>query len=127
MISFIASAQSYRRTNSRRALGYLLLLMIAYEGSVESVHSHGRVAPGHTDAAAICDSGGSHSSHTGHSHQIECSLCEFQQQLLNGLVHAPVYALIPSAQVAFLSTLTTFSSSVSTKPTSDRGPPLGSI
>ena len=39
MTTFTASAHSYRRTTSRRALAYLLLLMIAYGGTVETVHS----------------------------------------------------------------------------------------
>jgi len=99
--------------------------MIAYGATVETVHSHGPVSPGHTDSAGFFDAGGSHSSHTGHSHEIECSMCQFQQQLFNGLVHTPLSALAPSAQPAFVSTLTAFCPSTSITSPSDRGPPLG--
>ena len=123
--SFTASAQSYGRTNSRRALGYLLLLMIAYGATVETVHSHGLVSPGHTDAAGFFDAGGSHSSHPGNSHQIECSMCAFQQQLFNGLVNGPLFALAPLAQIPSVDTPNvTFPSTSITRP-SGRAPPLG--
>ncbi len=125
MTSFAASAQSYRRTNPRRALGYLLLLMIAYGATVETVHNHGLVSPGHTDAAGFFDAGGLHSSHTGHSHEIECSMCAFQQQLFNGLVHAPLFAPAPLAQIASVNTPTVILPSTSITRPSGRAPPLG--
>src|SRR5215211_1143750 len=87
--------------NRRRALGCLLLLMIIYGATVEMVHSHRHIPPGQTDAAAICDAGGSHSSNTAHSHHVECPMCQFQQQLFNGLSHAPLFALSPSTKFAF--------------------------
>jgi hypothetical protein len=99
--------------------------MIAYGATVETVHSHGLVSRGHTDAAAFFDAGGAQSSHTGHSHEIECSMCAFQQQLFNALVHAPLFALAPLAQIASLDTPTvTFHSASITRP-SGRAPPLG--
>src|SRR5437867_409891 len=101
--------------------------MIAYGATVETVHSHGHVTPRHTDAASICDSGGSQSSHTGHSHNRECSMCQFQQQLFNGLVHSPLSALSPSAQMAFAFTPIAFCPSTSSAPQSNRGPPLGLV
>ena len=126
MTNFTASAQSYRRPNSRRVLGYLLLLMIAYGATVETVHSHRHVTPGHTDVASFVDAGGSdHHSHTGHSHEIECSMCAFQQQLFNGLVHAPLFALAPVAQIAAVDTPTVVPLSTSITRPSGRAPPLG--
>jgi hypothetical protein len=125
VISFTASAQYDRRANSRRVLGYLLLLMIAYGGTVETVHSHNHVTRGKTEAASFSDAGGSdHHSHTGHSREIECSMCAFQQQLFSGLVQAPLFALAPLAQIAFVATPTlSFPSSSITRP-SGRAPPL---
>ena len=126
MTNFTESAQSYRRPNTRRVLGYLLLLMIAYGGTVETVHSHGHVTTGHTDGASFVDAGGSdHHSHTGHSHEIECSMCAFQQQLFNGLVHAPLFALAPLAQIAFVDTPSLDFPSTSVTRPSGRAPPLG--
>ena len=124
--SFTASTQSHRRANSRRALGYLLLLMIAYAGTVETVHSHGDVTPGHRDVANFVDAGGlDHHSHTGHSREVECPMCAFQQQLFNGLIHAPLFALAPSTQTAFVDFPTVaFPSTPITRP-SGRAPPLG--
>ncbi|HEV7745418.1 MAG TPA: DUF2946 family protein [Pyrinomonadaceae bacterium] len=127
MTSFTASAQSYRHATSRRALGYLLLLMIVYGGAVETVHSHGNVRPSHhTSVASFVDAGGSdHNSHTGRSNEIECSMCAFQQQLFNGLVHAPLFMLAPLAQIAFVDSPTVTVPSTSTTRPSGRAPPLG--
>jgi len=124
--TFTASTHSYRRTTSRRALGYLLLLMIAYGGTVETVHSHRHVTAGHTDGASFVDASGSdHQSHTGRSHEIECSMCAFQQQLFNGFVHAPLFAPVPLAQIAFVDAPSLdFPSTLITRP-SGRAPPLG--
>jgi hypothetical protein len=115
---------SFRRANCRRVLGYLLLVLIAYGSTVAAVHSHGPVAPDRPGVAAVTDAGGSQSSDKGHSQHRECSMCQFQQQLFNGLVHAPLFALTPSTQIAFVSTLTVFHPSTSTKPRSGRAPPL---
>src|SRR5829696_9021713 len=99
--------------------------MIAYGETVETVHSHGLISPAHTDSAGFFDAGGSHSSHTGHSHEIECSMCAFQQQLFNGLVHRPLLAPAPLAQIASVDSPTlTFPSTSMTRP-SGRAPPLG--
>jgi hypothetical protein len=112
------------RAKSRRALGYLLLLLIIGGATVEAAHSHGAVAPDRPGAAAISDAGGSQSSNKNNSQHRECSMCQFQQQLFGGLVHAPLFALTPSTQIAFVSTLTVFYPSTSTTPRSGRAPPL---
>jgi len=52
-------------------------------------------------------------------------MCQFQQQLFDGLVHAPLFARTPLAEIAFVSTLTVFYPSTTTTPTSGRAPPLG--
>ncbi|HEV7398339.1 MAG TPA: hypothetical protein VGN86_17640, partial [Pyrinomonadaceae bacterium] len=71
------------------------------------------------------DAGGSHSSHTGRSLEIECSMCAFQQQLFNGLVHAPLFALVPLTQIVPVDSPTlTFPATPITRP-SGRAPPLG--
>jgi len=117
-------AVSCRRANYRRALGYLLLLVITYGVTVEAAHSHGRVSPDRPGVAAISDAGGAHPSQTGHSHHTECSMCQFQQQLFNGIVHAPLFARTPLVEIAFVVTLTVFYPSTSTTPRSGRAPPL---
>jgi hypothetical protein len=52
-------------------------------------------------------------------------LCQFQQQLFNGFVNAPLFARTLLTKTAFVSTLTVFHSSTSTTPPSGRAPPLG--
>jgi hypothetical protein len=52
-------------------------------------------------------------------------MCQFQQQLFDGLVHAPLFARTPLAQIAFVSTPRVFYPSTTTTPTSGRAPPLG--
>jgi hypothetical protein len=98
--------------------------MIIYGATVEMVHSHRHIPPGQTDAAAICDAGGSHSSNTAHSHHIDCPMCQFQQQLFNGLSHAPVFALSPSAEFAFVPEPSFVYQATSTTPPSGRAPPV---
>ena len=124
MISRITSALSCRSVNYRRALGCLLLLLIAYGATVEAAHSHGRVSLDLSRVAAIGDARGSQSSDKGYSHHRECSMCQFQQQLFGGLIHAPLFARMPLAEIAFVSTLTVFHSSTSATPPSGRAPPL---
>src|SRR5476651_1420792 len=98
----MTSALGCRSGYYRRALGCLLLLLIAYGTTV--AHSHGRVSLDRSGVAAISDAGGSQSSNQGYSHQRECSMCQFQQQLFNGLVHAPLFAITASAQIASVDT-----------------------
>src|SRR5215203_2921142 len=124
MIGRTTSALGHTSGNHRRALGCLLLLMIIYGATVPVVHSHSRVPPGHTDFVAISDADGSHSSRTGHPHQFECSVCRFQQQLFNGLSHAPVFALSHSAEFAFVPEPSFVYQATSTTPPSGRAPPV---
>ena len=108
----------------RSALGCLLLLIITFGATAEAAHSHGSVAPRHSGVAAVRDAGGSDSD-TSDSHHRECVICQFQQQLFNGIVHAPLFIVAPSTHIEFVSTLTVlYSSSPNTRP-SGRAPPLG--
>ncbi|MGH9929059.1 MAG: DUF2946 family protein [Pyrinomonadaceae bacterium] len=125
MITRTKSASSRRDANCRRALGYLLVLLIAYGATVEAVHSHGRFSADRSGVAAIDDAGGSHPTQTSHSHQAECSMCRFQQQLFNGLVNVPVFAPAPLVQIASVSAPTVVYPSTSTTRPSGRAPPLG--
>ena len=117
-------ALTFRRAKCRRALSYLLLLLISYGATVEAVHTHGAVAPDRTGVPSISDAGQSQSSDKDHFQHSECSMCEFQQQLFDGLVNAPLFERTPLAEIAFVSTLTLFHSSTSTTPRSGRAPPL---
>ena len=118
---------SRRNGNYRRVLGCLLLLMITYGATVEAMHSHGRIAPDRPDIAAISDASGSRSSNTRNSHQTECPICQLQQQLFNGLVHAPLFASTPSAQIARVDTPTVIYPLISTTPRRGRAPPPASL
>ena len=116
-----------RRAHPSRALGCLLLLLIAYGATVQVVHSHGRVSLASSAATAVSDAGGSQSSRSGHSSHQECATCQFQQQLFNGLVDAPLFARTPATQIAAVCTLTIVYASVSTSPRRGRAPPLASL
>lgn len=112
-----------RRRAKRRALGCLLLLVITYGATVEAAHSHGSAAPNSSRSAAVNDAGDSHSNTDG-SQNRECVVCQFQQQLFNGVVHEPLLILAPSTQTAFVFTPTVlYSSSLTSRP-SGRAPPL---
>ena len=110
-------------------LGYVLLVIIAFGATVETVHTHGHFfSPDDSHGiAAISDADGSHPSHTGHSHHIECSMCQFQQHLFNGLVHGPLFAFTPSTHTAGASALAVHPYSISITPLSGRGPPSASL
>jgi len=108
----------------RRSLGYLLLLLIAYGATAETAHSHGPVAPDRPGVTAMSDAGLSQSSDKYHSQHRECSMCQFQRQLFDGLIHAPLFSRTPLTEIAFVSTLTVFHFSTSTPPPSGRAPPL---
>src|SRR5947199_3849838 len=95
----------FRPAKFRQTLGCFLLLMIIYGATVEAAHSHGAVSTDNPGIATISDAGGSHSG-TNDSHYRECAMCQFQQQLLHGLAHAPLSTLTPSTQTTFASTLT---------------------
>jgi hypothetical protein len=101
----------------------LLLFMVTYGATVEAAHTHGTVAPERPGFAALSDAGGSQSD-TNRSQHRECVMCQLQQQLFNGLVHAPLFALTPSTQIAFVSTLTVLHPSSPTTRPSGRAPPL---
>ena len=121
------SPVSRRGAKYQRALGSLLLLLITYGVTVEVAQSHGspgRVAMNRPNVAAFGDAGGPQSP-KGRSHQRECPICQFQQQLFSSLVHAPLLVLMPSIRIAFASTHADIHLSTATVPTSDRAPPLG--
>ena len=119
------SALGFKRANCGvRALGYVLLLLITYGAMVDVVHSHGTTSLDCAGAAAISGAGGSYPSDPGHSHSTECPMCEFHQQLFSGLVHAPLFALTPSVQTAFVSAPTVVYRSTSIIRPSGRAPPL---
>ncbi|HJQ31315.1 MAG TPA: hypothetical protein VJ866_04000 [Pyrinomonadaceae bacterium] len=114
---------SLRRAKCRRALGYLLLLVVTYGATAEAAHSHGPAAPNSSSFAALNDAGGPHSN-TDDSQNRECVVCQFQQQLFNGLVHEPLLLLAPSTQTASVFTPTVlYSSCLAVRP-SGRAPPL---
>lgn len=114
----------FRRTTCRRVLGYLLLLLIVYGATAQAAHSHGPVAPGHQGPSAIIDASESRTSDSGRSPHRECSMCQFQQQLFGGLVHAPLFAGTPLAVLPIVSPLTVLYPSTSTARPSGRAPPL---
>jgi hypothetical protein len=115
---------SWRHARARRGLSYLLLLLIAYGATVEAAHSHGHVTAARPGYDTLSDAGGSPSSDDGHSRNRECSMCQFQQQLFGGLVHAPLFARTHSSEHALVSPVTVFHSSALTTPSSGRAPPL---
>ncbi|MFL6227622.1 MAG: hypothetical protein ACJ741_02455 [Pyrinomonadaceae bacterium] len=114
----------FRPATRRRVVGCLLLLMITYGATVEAAHSHGSVAPARSSFAAVIDVGGSLPD-TNHSQHRECVMCQFQQQLFNGIVHAPLFILVPATRIAFVPTPTVLSPSSPTSRPSGRAPPLG--
>ena len=114
-----------RRSPHRRALGYVLLLIISFGATMETVHSHGTGSPDRQGIPAFSDADGTHPSHAGHSHLMECPMCEFQQHLFNGLVQAPLFTLTPSTQIASISAPAVVSPSTSITRPSGRAPPLG--
>jgi hypothetical protein len=95
--------------------------MIAYGALVETVHTHGYVSLGHTDAAAIRDIDGS--SADNYSHQSDCSICQFQRQLFDAFVPATLFARMTVSEVAFTSARTISYRPTSIKPRSGRAPP----
>jgi hypothetical protein len=118
------------RSGQRRMLGYVLLFVIAFGATVETVHSHGHDVFSPADSfgiAAISDANGSHRPHTGHSHISECSMCAFQQQLFNALVHGPLFAFTPSTHTAVAPAQAVQPHSISITPLSGRGPPSASL
>jgi hypothetical protein len=117
-------AVSFRPAKCRRALCCLLLLMISYGATLEAAHSHDTAAPDRPGFAAIGDAGGSQSDTSDSQHR-ECVMCRFQQQLFNGLVHAPFFTLTSSTQIALISTPTVHHLSSPTTRPSGRAPPLG--
>ncbi len=108
----------------RVPLVYALLVMIAYVAVVETVHSHGLVPFGRIQTTAFLGSGGPHSSTDGDLHQRDCSMCQFQRQLFDGLVQATLLAPMPLAELVFVSALTSSYHSTSTPTRSGRAPPV---
>lgn len=117
---------SGRRPVYRRALGYLLLLLITYGVTVEVAQSHNPAAINRPQVAASGDKvAAPQSRDNGRSHSPECPLCQFQAQLFGSLVHAPGLLFTASIQIAFVGTETQLHLSNATIPTSGRAPPFG--
>jgi len=117
------SALFRKSANYRRGLTCLLLLIITCGAIAESVHSHGCVQSGSTYIVAISNAGGAHSSTVGHSHETECSICHFQQQLFNGLTHRPLIAFSPTIEFTLRADPSIAYQQASRMPASGRAPP----
>ena len=114
---------SVRRSRTRAALAYLLLVTICYGAIVEAAHSHGFSPSPTSQVTALSSSSDSPSSYQGHAGHSDCSLCQFQRQLFGGLVDVILLAHTPQ-QIAFLSEETSSYLSTSSLPASGRAPPL---
>jgi Protein of unknown function (DUF2946) len=106
-------------------LSYFLLLLITYGVTVEVAQNHAPVSRNHPNVAAFGDAGAPQSSDKGRSHQAECPMCQFQQQLFSSLVYVPLLVLTPSIRLAFVSTPPGIHLSTAAIPTSGRAPPRG--
>lgn len=99
--------------------------MILYGAIVESAHSHGFLLSDAKNVASFTDGGGAQSSADGYARQKDCSTCQFQRQLVDGLVHATLFVGIPVIEYRVDPSLTISYRSTSTTPRSGRAPPFG--
>jgi hypothetical protein len=88
------------RTRTPRALAFVLLIGIVYGVTFGSAHSHS-ITSSDTGTTAITKDAARASSPfliPTHelSHQQECLICLFHQQLFSSVVHAPLYVVRPS-------------------------------
>jgi hypothetical protein len=100
--------------------------MIVFGTTVAQDHSHGRVRPNRLEATAISDPGSAPASDSS-SHQTECSICQFHQQLFKGLVHTSLLGPTTAAQFSTACEPLLRYSSVSTTAQRGRAPPLTSL
>src|SRR4030095_15776428 len=86
------------------SLVYALLLIILYGALVESVHSHGPRRLGSSSIVALNKRGQSDSSSDGYT-QRDCSMCQFQRQLVDGLSQGTLFTRTALTEIAFASTV----------------------
>lgn len=117
-----------RANRFRRSVAVILLLLVTYNVTAELVHRHGQLLlPNVVPSAAVSQSQTTDPSARLTSAGSICLLCQFQQQLALGLIHAPRFAYRP---LVLTMTAGAFSSrylSAPSSPPRGRGPPLASL
>ncbi len=100
------SATYGNRTVCSRALASALLVGIIYSVTFGSAHSHGNVSLKLETygASELADQASVSKNVTNHRHsgENECLICLLHQQQSNSIVHSPVFAVLPSTEVAFV-------------------------
>jgi hypothetical protein len=113
-----------RRAKYRRGLTYLLLVLIAYGATVAAVHGHGKITGNRRAPVGVTlNAGDLGSTETGRSQHSECLMCQFQQQLFSGLLHAPLFALTLKTRSAASFTPIILDPITASIRLSDRAPP----
>src|SRR5664279_6155791 len=126
------SASGRTRTIVERALAYVLFVGIVYSATFGAVHSHGddptTLYP-HQLAATQQAGSLSELPFQTDSSEHDCLICVLHRQFSSSIVHAPVFLVGPSTDIAVVSapTIFTYTGAVISRPTtrlSGRAPPV---
>jgi hypothetical protein len=111
-----------------RLLALLLLVLVTYAATAESVHRHGALLSNTrgNSAPAITSSGDSGSLANDARASGECLICQLRQQLSFSLVSAPSLIISPTPQLARSIVPRLSSLSETAAPRRGRAPPLTS-
>ena len=108
-----------------RVLAFVLLLLVSYGATVEAAHTHGNASAINRaqQTTALGDASRSSSTARNPSAGGDCLICQFHQQLSNGLLAELPHALEPLVQTAHTSAAIIFAPSQTNAPSRGRAPP----
>lgn len=121
-------SQSRRRNYLARVLNPLLLLLIFYGATCGLIHNHAvSLSPDATFGTTLGDARESEQTTNNLSSGKNCLLCQFHQQLSQGLFQATFFALQPPANIVRLLAPTFNNYSAPHESSRGRAPPFASL
>lgn len=129
MASNTESSKSRRHAPLARVLAFVLLAVVSYTATAESVHRHGRLAltPSVSSAAAVAPSGGADSAVNDSPALGECLICQLRQNLSSGLLSALPQLVAPRPHAELSRAVALLSVSRFEAPRRGRAPPAASL
>ncbi len=106
----------------KRAVDCVLLILISYGATAEAAHKHGFNAPQSSTVGAF-DRAHQTASENRTTQFSDCLICQFHQQLFNGLLEPPAFISKPQARSAIVSQATANQASQTIASQRGRAPP----
>ena len=99
MNRIVGTLSTRQRAVAARLLAVALLLLISYSSTVESIHRHGGAQTAVLATVLSEDFVAAGQTFNDPTNEDGCLICQLHQQLVSGLVYAPLRAIAPPTEL----------------------------